>query len=230
MDAIILAGGKGSRLWPLTKQLPKCLLPIEGKPIICHQIELLKQYGLNNITISIGYLSEQISDYLKDGKDFGVKITYARELGPLGTGGGIKNCEKAVGSDPLFVIYGDILTRLNISRFVEFHTKHGGVASIVVHKTDHPEDSDLVELAQDGRIQKIIGKREKPRPARCAIAKSSIYVLNRRVFDYIPETQNSFEDDVLPLLIQKENVYAYVTEEMVRDIGTFDRYENVTRI
>ncbi len=228
MDAIIVAGGRGSRLWPLTKQMPKCMLPVKGKPIVCHQLELLRQYGLNNIIISLGYRGEQISEYLKDGEDFGVRIKYVRESEPLGTGGGIKNCEKAISSLSALVIYGDIFTRLNISRFIEFHANRQGIASIVTHKTDHPNDSDLVETTEDGQIQRIIGKREKRTHMKSGIAKSSVYILNRKVFDYIPKTQNSFEENVLPILVKKEKVFAYLTQEMVRDIGTLDRYQNVS--
>lgn len=227
MDAIILAGGKGARLWPLTKNIPKPMLPIKGRPIICHQLELLKKYGLNSIIISIGYLGEMIENYLKDGKDFGVDIKYARELEPLGTGGGIKNCEKFVKDDTVLIIYGDIFTQMNINNFADFHEKSGGIASVVVHRTDHPQDSDLVKLNKNSEIERIIGRSEKDRSLLSEISKSSIYILNKKVFDYITETKNSFEDDVLPFLVQREKVFGYMTDEMIKDIGTFERYNEL---
>lgn len=230
MDAVILAGGKGSRLGPLTKEVPKPMLLVKGRPLIRHQIELLKKYGLNNITISIGYLGKIIENYLKDGKDFGVKIKYAREFEPLETGGGIKNCEKFIEESSVLIMYGDIFTQMNIKKFVEFHKRCGGIASIVVHKTDHPQDSDLVILAKDSKIEKIIGKSEKEGPLPSEISKSSIYIFNRKVFNYIPVTRNSFEDDVLPSLVQKERVYGYLTDELIKDIGTFERYKKISNV
>jgi NDP-sugar pyrophosphorylase family protein len=227
MNAVILAGGKGSRLWPLTKEIPKPMLPVKGRPLICHQIELLKKYGLDKITISIGYLGEMIENYLKDGRAFGVKIKYARESKPLGTGGGIKNCERFVENSPVLIMYGDIFTQMNVKNFVEFHERCGGIASIVVHKTDHPLDSDLVILTKGSKIEKIIGKPERGSSIPSEISKTSIYIFEKKVFDYIPKAENSFEDDVMSFLVQKEKVYGYLTDEIIKDIGTFERYKKI---
>ena len=126
MDAIILAGGVGSRLLPLTMTTPKPLLKINNLPLIHHQINLLINHGVDNIVISVGYLGEKIIEYLSE-HSYNCSITFAMENEPLGTGGGIKNCEKQIESRSFIVIYGDIYTNLNLNLLRKYHKQKKGI-------------------------------------------------------------------------------------------------------
>ncbi len=217
MMALILAGGRGERLRPLTDKIPKPLLPVKGKPLLEWQVELLKKYRINEIMICGHYMFDKIKEYFGTGARFGVNIKYIYEEVPLGTGGAMKNAESEINST-VVVIYGDIFTDINIKNLLTFHKSKKADATIVLHESDHPRDSDAVEINGNQRITRILG-----RGTEVKLTKSSIYVLEPAVFNYMKE-KCSFEDDVLPVVIKSRNVFGYVTSETIMDIGTVQRY------
>ena len=216
---MILVGGRGERLRPLTDKMPKPLLPVKGKPILEWQIELLKKYGISDIAICGHYMFDKIKQ-LGDGSRFGINIKYFYETEPLGTGGAMKNAA-AVINDTTVVIYGDIFTDINIKNLLTFHKNKSADATIVLHESLHPEDSDAVEVDSNDRITRILGRGTDVR-----LTKSSIYVLEPIIFDFIRE-KCSFENDILPIIIKKCNVFGYKTDEMIMDVGTMQRYEAI---
>lgn len=224
IKAVIVAGGLGTRLKPLTNNLPKPMLPIGGKPILERQIELLKKYGVTDIVICGFYLFDKIKEYFGSGENFGVKITYIKDP-ELDTGGSLKLAEKFI-SNTFIVFYGDTVIEMDLKKMIDFHREKGGIATVVLHKTDHPHDSDLVEIDRNQRIIKLY---RKPHNCESDLAKSSIYVLEKDIFGYIPEGRHSFHGDDLPKLIEMGNVYGYVTGEFIKDIGTLDRYDSVRK-
>lgn len=224
VKAIILAGGRGERLRPLTDKLPKPLLPINGKPVLWHQIMLLKKHGVRDIVICGHYLFDKIKDCFGDGSRFGVNITYVNEKEPLGTGGAIKNCERYIKNTSL-VVYGDEMIEMDLSKLIQFHRNKGGLATIVVHETDHPHDSDLVETNKDGLVTAFFSKGGKK---DLKISKSSVYVIEPPVFKFI-EDKCDFDRTVLPKLINKKAVFGYLTDEYIKDMGTFERYEVIRK-
>ncbi len=159
MKAVILAGGKGTRLLPLTKKIPKCLVKIGEKPLIEHQILFLKKNGIKEIWLLLGYLGEKVKKYLED-KDFKLKIKFHQEEKLLGTAGALKFLEKEIKKDFL-VLSGDLMINFDLKRFIKFHQKKKGIATILVHPSDHPLDSDLVEVDKTGKILKLL---RRPHP------------------------------------------------------------------
>src|SRR3990167_8400759 len=149
MDAVILAGGKGKRLGNLTNTLPKPLIKIGKKPLLEHQINLLKDYGFNKIWILSGYLGEKIKDCVGDGSKWSVKINNIIESKPLGTAGALKQLDGKINKD-FMVFSGDVMLNMDLNKLVKFHkSKTGNEATIVVHPNDHPFDSDLVAVDKD---------------------------------------------------------------------------------
>ncbi len=223
MLAIILAGGRGERLRPLTDKLPKPLLPVKGKPLVEWLIGLLKKHGIDEIVICGHYMFDKIKEQIGDGEKFGIKIIYFYEDTPLGTGGAMKNAESMI-SDTIVVIYGDIFTNINIKKLLEFHEKKKADATIVLHESDHPKDSDAVEINSNNKIIRILGRGTNAR-----LTKSSIYVLEPVIFKYMNGMNEkfSFEDDVLPIVIKECKVFGYIADEPIKDIGTLERYEEV---
>jgi histidinol-phosphate phosphatase family protein len=224
-QALIIAGGKGTRLQGITQDIPKPMFPVNGKPVLQHQVELLKANGILRILILTGYLGERITEYFGDGGSFGVHVTYCQEEAPLGTAGCVRQCADAVDSD-FIVLYGDLIFDMRLADLSSFHLSKKATATLVVHPNDHPHDSDLVVLDEEDRIRSIIQKKEKPEYyPNCASA--GLYVLSRRVLDYIPQGRSSdFVKDVFPQMLEKdEGLYGYRTAEYVKDMGTVDRLE-----
>ncbi len=228
MKTIILVGGKGTRLRPLTYKIPKPMLPVKGKPILEHQIELLKKYGLADIVMCTGYLGEHVKNHFKNGSGFGVKITYSDEKEPLGTGGAIKNAENFIDST-FFIIYGDIMLNVNMQKLIDFHKERGGKITIVLHETDHPEDSDLIAIDESGLITKIFHKpNHEPYPS--LLSKTSIYVVEPEVLKEMPSDKHDFEKQIIPKFIEQCEVFGYVTDEFIKDIGTLERIKMIEEI
>ncbi len=222
--AIILAGGRGERLRPLTDALPKPMLPVAGRPVMEHQIELLRKHGIRNIVICGHYLFQKIKDHFGDGRKFGVRISYIDEAVPLGTGGAIKNAERFI-KNRFIVLYGDEMLDVNVRKLLKFHSRNKGVATIVLHETTHPEDSDLVSVGRNGRITRLF-----PKPhgrVRTRLSKSALYVFEPKVFSFLPNS-GGFEVS-LQSMIKTKRVFGYVTGEYIKDMGTFERYEDVRK-
>ncbi|HUL00071.1 MAG TPA: HAD-IIIA family hydrolase, partial [Nitrospirota bacterium] len=227
-SAIIIAGGKGTRVAGAAKDLPKCLIPIGDKPLLQHQIEFLKANGLLNIKILIGHLGDKIVGYFGDGTSFGVNISYFKEKYPLGTAGCVKEFETDIGDEDFLVLYGDILAEMKLADLFLFHESNAAAATLVVHPNDHPHDSDIVVLDERSAISAIIQKDNKSGfYPNCVNA--AIYVLSKRVFKYIDKDRFSdFMKDVFPkMLMHGERLCGYRTAEYIKDMGTVERLAEV---
>lgn len=229
MIAVIIAGGKGMRMGGLTQIIPKPMLHVAGKPILDHQITFLKNNGIENIFILLGYLGHVIKNYFGDGKAFGVNIKYFLENKPLGTAGCVKILEGKIRDDFL-VLYGDLMLDVKIADFIAFHRAKRGSGTLVVHPNDHPCDSDLVVMDDDSRIIDFLPKDQKPQ-YYANLVSAAIYILSPLVFKYIPEGISSdFVRDVFPLMLRdSEKLYGYKTAEYIKDMGTVDRLEKVSK-
>ncbi len=224
MKAVILAGGKGTRLFPLTKKIPKLLIKIGSKPVIEHQIILLRRYGINDIWILLGFLGDRIKEYLKAGEKWDVNIHYYQEEKPLGTAGALRQLENDINEDFL-VLSGDVMMNFDLKRLINYHRRKKGIATIIVHPNDHPFDSDLVEMDDKGEIAALL---KRPHPKGIIFRNLSIasaYIFSPKIFKYIPKNKKTdIEKDILPLLLKsKEKIFAYNTPEYFKDIGTPDR-------
>lgn len=228
VKALILAGGKGTRLGQFTQNKQKVLIKIGKKPVIEHQIRLLRKYGIKEVWILLGHLGDQIRKHLQDGKKWDVNIHYCQEEKPLGTAGALKVLEKRIKEDFL-VLSGDVMLNLDIKKFINWHKKRRGIASIVVHPNDHPFDSDLVELDEKYQVRALL-KRPHPKGLIFRnLSVASVYIFSPKVFKYIPRNKKSdIERDLLSILLKsKGKIYAYNTPEYLKDIGTPDRLARV---
>ncbi|PGZ98811.1 nucleotidyltransferase [Bacillus pseudomycoides] len=223
MKGVILAGGKGTRLRPLTCNLPKPMLPLLQKPVMEYSIELLKQHGIREIAITVQYMSSVIQNYFGDGSKWGVKLYYFEDTPPLGTAGSVKQAEQFL-DEPFVVISGDALTDFDLSKGIDFHNNRNGIVTMFVKEVVNPLSYGLVVTNQQHEVIKYI---EKPswNEVISNTVNTGIYIMNPNVFSYItPHTFFDFSHHVFPLLENKEAMYGYVADGYWLDIGTFSQY------
>lgn len=224
MKGLILAGGKGTRLRPLTINTPKPVVPVANAPFLLYQIDLMRSAGIEELILSLSYQPRKIEDLLKDGSDYGVWIRYAVEGTPLGTGGAFKNAEEHIDSATV-VFNGDVLTSIDLAAVVAHHKKSGAVATIVLTRVENPSAYGLVETNADGWIQRFV---EKPGPdeVTCNTINAGIYVLEPSVLKYMPKGEPySFERGLFPTLLErKEPMMAFIMDTYWIDIGTPQKY------
>lgn len=229
MKAVIAAGGIGSRLSSVAKDIPKALVKIGDKPVIEHQIILLKKHGIEEIHLLLGYLGDQIRSYFSDGKKWGVTLHYHQEEVPLGSAGALTGIADELKEDFLF-LSGDIMMDFDIKKLIHWHQqKKDSIASLVVHTSDHPADSDLVQTDENQKVVSLSLKPHKPGLVPENLGIASVSVLSPKVFDHIPRGEKSnFEKDVLPRMLQSDKaVYAYNTFEYIKDMGTPERLAKI---
>ena len=183
MQAVIMAGGKGTRLGVLTRDVPKPMVPINGKPILLHQIENLRESGILDIILVVGHLGQRIKDYFGDGERFGVRIGYVTEKHPLGTAGNFYYLQDRVRED-FILLYGDVLLDIDYSRFVRFHREKEAFVSLFAHPNSHPFDSDLVEADSDDRIVNYLPKN-MPRADYRNLVNAGVYVCRPDVLSFV---------------------------------------------
>ena len=229
MKAVIIAGGLGTRLRPLTYNTPKPIVPVANRPFVVHQIELLKQHGVDEIILNLHYLSDAIKEILNDGKEWGIKIRYSIEQAPLGTAGAVKNAEEYFRDEELIVVFnGDVLTDANISEIIKFHKSKNALATLTLTPVDDPTPYGLVLCAGDGRVNQFI---EKPSWERVeGIGRKNInagiYILDPKIFrDVKKDSPVMFEHHVFPDLLSKgKTVYGYESDAYWIDIGNPEKY------
>jgi mannose-1-phosphate guanylyltransferase len=221
MQALILAGGKGTRLRPLTVYTPKPIVPICNRPFLLYQIDTLRRAGVTDITLSLSYQPEKIEQQLGDGSNFGVKLKYTVEPQPMGTAGAYKFAEDLI-REPTVVFNGDILTDLDLKTVIRQHKERNAVATIVLTPVENASAYGVVETEDDGRVRKFLEK-PKPEETDCKNINAGTYVLEPAVLDLIPKGENhSFEYGLFPKLLEKgEAFFAHVPHRTYWiDIGT----------
>jgi mannose-1-phosphate guanylyltransferase len=226
MQAVVLAGGEGTRLRPLTETVPKTVLPLCGKPFTAYTIDWLEQHGVDEVVLSCGYLADGMKSAL-DGAT-GPRLVYEVEPEPLGTAGAIGHCRDLVGQT-FFAMNGDILSDLDLSKLVEVHEASGARATIGLYPVEDPSSYGLVFTDPDGKVSEF---REKPEPGAdpgTDEINAGIYLLDRSVFDLIePGKPVSIEREVFPLLAEEGSLYGVRLEGYWMDIGTPDRFLQAT--
>lgn len=225
MKAVIMAGGEGTRLRPLTCGIPKPMVPVLNKPVIEYTIKLLKKHNFNKIAITTFYLSNHIIDYLGDGSKFGVSIEYFIEETPLGTGGSVLNTGDFL-DDSILIISGDVLTDIDLSKAIEFHKSKNSMATLILKRESNPLEYGIVITSEDGRIQRFLEKPSWGEVFSDTI-NTGIYILERDVFKYYKKGDVfDFSKDLFPKLL-KDNVpmFGYITDEYWNDIGDINSYK-----
>jgi NDP-sugar pyrophosphorylase family protein len=262
---MILAAGEGTRLRPLTLETPKVLLPIAGVPLICYTLAWLKSHGISRVVINLHHLGEKIREFLGDGSRFGLEIIYSPEEILLGTAGGVKRMERLLPAksqsptpnpqpslpnlqsptpnpqsppaDPFAVVYGDILTDLDLSAMINFHRAKKALATLALFPATNPREVGVVELDKEDKVVSFIEKPQSPTPSPQsppALASGGIYVLEKEVLSHIPNQGSpDFAYDIFPKLIKLGlPVYGYKlkSEDYLIDIGTMDKYHKAQEI
>ena len=226
MKALLLAGGKGTRLKPLTNNLPKPMVPILGIPLLKRTLLNLKQYGIDDIILSICYKPTEIFSYFGDGRDLGIKITYVEEDIPLGTGGAIKNAEIYL-DDTFLVLNSDIVSDINFGNILKYHKIKHAFATIALTPVPDPTQYGVVEL-NNGYITSF---KEKPKADEVTsnLINAGIYVFEPEIFNEIPDNMVvSIEKDIYPVLIENGNKLAGFCDSFYwMDIGTPEKYMQV---
>jgi mannose-1-phosphate guanylyltransferase len=229
MRAVILAGGEGTRLRPLTLSVPKPVVPIADRPFLRHQLDMLRTAGITEVVFSLGYRPEGIRAVFGDGSALGMHIIYAVEDTPLGTGGAVKNAEPHL-DERTVVFNGDVLTDVDLGAVVSAHAAAGADATLVLTPVANPSAYGLVETDERGRVLRFI---EKPDPAQITTdtINAGIYVLETRLLGLMPEGQNhSIERAFFPRILQRgDHVRAHVHRGYWIDIGTPEKYLQVHR-
>ena len=187
--AVILAGGKGTRLAEVRSDVPKPMMPVLGKPLLAYQIDLLKAHGITTVWLIVNHMYEHIESYFSDGKDFGVDIKYYVEEKPLGTVGGVKAIEAQL-KEPFLVLYGDVLMDMDLSRLVAFHQNKNADATLVVHPNDHPYDSDLLAVDKEDRVTAFYAKPHPEGLRYRNLVNAAAYVFDPVVLDGQDEVSN----------------------------------------
>jgi mannose-1-phosphate guanylyltransferase/phosphomannomutase len=224
MKAVIMAGGEGTRLRPLTSNSPKPLMSLVNRPMMEHIVRLLKRHGFDEVVVTLAFLPQAIRSYFGDGEDFGVRMVYATEETPLGTAGSVGNAKKEL-DEPFLVISGDVLTDIDLTAIVDFHRERGAMATIALKSMENPLEFGIVITREDGSIERFL---EKPTWGQVFsdTVNTGIYVLQPEVFDFIPDGKSvDFSEDVFPALLDAgKAVYGFVAEGYWEDVGTLDAY------
>lgn len=224
--AVIMAGGKGSRLKSITNdEIPKPMVPLDGKPLLQYQVEKLHECGIEKFIMIIGHLGEKIEEYFKDGSDFGVKIEYIVEKEPLGTAGAFYYLKDRIGCDNFLLIFGDIFFDVDFLRMEDYHFSKSSLATLFVHPNSHPFDSDLIKMDERGRVIGFDSKNNVRDYWYDNMVNAGIYVVNKKILDSVNEpVKTDFEKDILAKKVELgENIYAYHSPEYVKDVGTVER-------
>lgn len=224
MKALILVGGKGTRLYPLTYTLPKPLVPIINRPFIGHMMRRLHAYGITEAVMSMCYLPDVLKSYIESEDNFGMKVDYVIEEHPLGTGGAVKNAASHF-NETFMVFNGDVLTDLDLGRMVDFHRQRDSVATISLAYVEDPTAYGVIDTDNSGRIERFT---EKPAPDAVTshYINAGTYIFEPEILDYIPpEIEYSLERKVYPdLLADGQAMYGYFEEAYWLDIGNPDKY------
>ena len=226
MQTVIMAGGKGTRIASVNAEVPKPMLEVCGKPILEHQIEVLKRQKLTDIILVIGYLGNVIRDYFQDGSKYGVHISYIEEKELLGTAGSFYYLKDII-QDDFFLLNGDLIFDVDLHRFMNFHKEKHALATLFTHPNNHPYDSGLIIANEDGTITKWIHKEEERGFLRNRV-NAGIHIISPMVLERFTELKKTDLDrEVLKPLIPSGRVYAYDSPEYVKDMGTPERYRQV---
>jgi D,D-heptose 1,7-bisphosphate phosphatase len=226
VKVVITAGGKGTRIRSIAEEIPKAMIPINGKPILEYQIELAKRHGFTDFLFLTGHLGHKIKEYFGNGSSLGVTIEYYHEKEPLGTAGAFAQIADKLTSD-FWVFYGDTIMEIDMTKMLDFHQSHHSEATLFLHPNDHPYDSDLVDIDDNNHIS---GFYPKPHHGCYRnLVNAALYIFSPTILTYIkPEEKSDFGKNIFPVaLTSGVNMFGYISAEYIKDMGTPDRYEKV---
>ncbi len=225
MKAVVMAGGEGTRLRPMTSSMPKPLLPIVNKPLMEHVLRLLQRHGFSESVVTVQFLASLVRNYFGDGEDFGMPLQYATEDTPLGTAGSVKNAHQQLRGETFLVISGDALTDFDLTDLVAFHRDKGALVTICLARVPDPLEFGITIVDDDGRVQRFL---EKPTWGQVFsdTVNTGIYVMEPEVFDYVASDEVvDWSADVFPKLVADgKPIYGYIADGYWEDVGTHESY------
>ncbi|HEY3958411.1 MAG TPA: mannose-1-phosphate guanyltransferase [Streptosporangiaceae bacterium] len=225
MKAVVMAGGEGTRLRPMTASQPKPMLPVVNRPIMEHVLRLLKRHGFTDTVVTVQFLAALVRNYFGDGEDFGLNLQYATEESPLGTAGSVRNAADALREEPFLVISGDALTDIDLSELVKFHRLNGALVTVALSRVPNPLEFGIVITGEDGRIQRFL---EKPTWGQVFsdTVNTGVYVMEPEVLAEVPAGEMvDWSGDVFPRLLERgAPLYGWVGDGYWEDIGTHEAY------
>jgi mannose-1-phosphate guanylyltransferase len=224
MQVVILAGGRGTRLAPVTDQTPKPMVPIHGNPFLQYELHLLKLQGYSNILILTGYLGERIEEYFKDGTTLGLRIAYSHEQTPLGTGGALKLAENKISGN-FILMNGDTLFPFDLHELIGFFHKHNKMGAIAVSKDPSCRSAFNITAGKEGLVEKY---HKKPPLSGADYASGGVCVFKHELLNLIPLGRPcSLEEDIYDALIRNHDLAAYVAPGAFYDMGTPERLKKI---
>ncbi len=225
MKAVVMAGGEGTRLRPMTASQPKPMLPVVNKPIMEHVLRLLRRHGFDETVVTVQFLASMVRNYFGDGEDFGMSLQYATEETPLGTAGSVKNAEDALRDEPILVISGDALTDIDLSELVKFHKDNGALVTVGLTRVPDPLEFGIIIVDDDGRIQRFL---EKPTWGQVFsdTVNTGIYVMEPEVLAEVPAGEVvDWSHDVFPRLLERgAPLYGWIADGYWEDVGALESY------
>lgn len=227
MRAVVMAGGEGTRLRPLTSRRPKPLVPIMNRPIMEHIVMLLKQHGITDIVVTLYYLADEISGYFGTGSDWGVHIEYVVEETPLGTAGAVRQAANLLEGSPFLIVSGDALTDIRLDRLTRYHHSKGALATLALARVPNPREFGVVIADEDGRIQRFLEKPDWSNVFSDTV-NTGMYVIDPEVFSLMePGRPYDWSQDIFPQLLRDgKPLYGYIMgeDEYWCDVGTLEQY------
>jgi mannose-1-phosphate guanylyltransferase/phosphomannomutase len=225
LKAVVMAGGEGTRLRPMTANQPKPLLPVANRPIMEHVLRLLKRHGFDETVVTVQFLAALVRNYFGDGEEFGMSLQYATEEMPLGTAGSVRNAEDALRDEPFLVISGDALTDMDLTALVRFHKEKGALVTVGLARVPNPLEFGIVITAEDGQIQRFL---EKPTWGQVFsdTVNTGLYVMEPEVLAEVPPGEVvDWSGDVFPKLLKRgAPLFGYISEDYWEDVGTHESY------
>ncbi len=231
MKAVIMAGGEGTRLRPITSLRPKPMVPIVNQPVMEHIIGLVKHHGIDEVVATLAFMPRTIQDYFGAGEEWGVDIGYAVEESPLGTAGSVKNAQHLLGTEePFLIISGDAVTDIDLTEVLRFHKERGGAVTIALKRVPDPLDFGVVITAENGLVERFLEKPSWGQVFSDTI-NTGIYVIEPWVLDYIPEGESyDFSADLFPRLMEDgHEIYGIAVDGYWCDVGSRESYMQVHR-
>ncbi len=222
---MLLGAGLGTRLRPITYELPKPMVPILGEPVMAHILRLLARHGFRDVIANLHYFPDMIREHFGDGSEYGIDLTYSYERELLGTAGGVRNVSEFFGGETFLIISGDALTDIDLTALCHRHREAGGIGTLALKRVADPSQLGVVIVGEDGRIQ---GFQEKPAPAEALsdLGSCGIYVFEQEIFDHFPDEDFvDWAQDVFPVLLEQDvPLYGHEIAEYWNDVGSINEF------
>jgi NDP-sugar pyrophosphorylase family protein len=222
--AVILAGGQGLKMRPFTYELPKTMIPVNGRPVLEYTIENLRRFDIRELLVSIGHQGQKIKQYFGDGSKWGVKITYLEQGdSEVGTAAPLLQAKDFINNQSFLVYYGDVLAALDLDDMIDFHLSNGALVTMALTSIDHPADWGVVRV-QGNRVYSFLEKPDQ-RKDLSNIINAGIYIFEPKIFDYFMPEAKRLEKDIFPKLVEERKIFGYMFAGLWFDVGNPEIYK-----